>query len=197
MIDRVVGKLDRNSVKCRWGSNGLCPACSMVRAASVARKEPERASCGTTARCGRPPEDGHHGATGRRDDRPHGERTGPALPRFDDGVRHTVLHADRWSGNSRTKGASGETFVRGRQEVDPGRRTNHRQTNSRSGQQRPSAASKLWPKAAGLQPGHPAPNTSTKSTRRALRTNSTWTPLSPRPRRWCITPWLVPSARAC
>jgi len=28
-----------------------------------------------------------------------------------------------------------------------------------------------------------------KSTRRVFRTRSTWTPLSPRPRRWYITPW--------
>jgi uncharacterized membrane protein len=43
-------------------------------------------------------------------------------------------------------------------------------------------------RAATRQPGHPAPSPSTKSTRRVFRTRSTWTPLSPRLRRWCMTP---------
>ena len=74
--------------------------------------------------------------------------------------------------------------------VGAGRRADHGQTDQRPGQQRPHRRPQGGePPTAGSRPGRPAPRTSTRSTRKALRTRPIWTPSCLRPRGSSITLW--------
>ena len=56
---------------------------------------------------------------------------------LDGGVRHAILHTHRRAGDPRAKGQTGKTIPRGRQGVDAGRGTDHRQADPRSRRQCP------------------------------------------------------------